>query len=42
MKDAWGGPFGVTRGLLGAFGPDRVRDTPISEAAFIGAAAGAA
>ncbi|MBB3919801.1 alpha-ketoacid dehydrogenase subunit beta, partial [Rhizobium fabae] len=42
VKDAWGGPFGVTRGLLGAFGPDRVRDTPISEAAFIGAAAGAA
>ena len=42
VPDAWGGPFGVTRGLLGAFGPDRVRDTPISEAAFIGAAAGAA
>lgn len=42
VQDAWGGPFGVTRGLLGAYGPDRVRDTPISEAAFIGAAAGAA
>ncbi|MFD1807497.1 alpha-ketoacid dehydrogenase subunit beta [Gemmobacter lanyuensis] len=42
MQDAWGGPFGVTRGLLGAYGPERVRDTPISEAAFIGAAAGAA
>jgi pyruvate/2-oxoglutarate/acetoin dehydrogenase E1 component len=42
VPDAWGGPFGVTRGLLGAFGADRVRDTPISEAAFIGAAAGAA
>lgn len=42
QKDAWGGVFGVSRGLLGAFGPDRVRDTPISEAAFIGAAAGAA
>lgn len=42
VSDAWGGPFGVTRGLLGAFGPERVRDTPISEAAFIGAAAGAA
>jgi acetoin:2,6-dichlorophenolindophenol oxidoreductase subunit beta len=41
-KDAWGGPFGVTRGLLGAYGEERVRDTPISEAAFIGAAAGAA
>ncbi|MDZ3992610.1 alpha-ketoacid dehydrogenase subunit beta [Pseudomonas sp. Teo4] len=42
VKDAWGGPFGVTRGLLGEFGPERVRDTPISETAFIGAAAGAA
>lgn len=41
-KDAWGGVFGVSRGLLGQFGPERVRDTPISEAAFIGAAAGAA
>ena len=42
VQDAWGGPFGVTKGLLGAFGPERIRDTPISEAAFIGAAAGAA
>lgn len=42
IQDAWGGPFGVTKGLLGAFGPERIRDTPISEAAFIGAAAGAA
>lgn len=42
VKDAWGGPFGVTRGLLGAFGSERVRDTPISETAFVGAAAGAA
>ncbi|MFB9122566.1 alpha-ketoacid dehydrogenase subunit beta [Paraburkholderia dipogonis] len=42
VKDAWGGAFGVTRGLLEAFGPERIRDTPISEAAFIGAAAGAA
>jgi len=42
VKDAWGGAFGVTQGLLGAFGPQRIRDTPISEAAFIGAAAGAA
>ena len=41
-KDAWGGAFGVTRGLLGTFGPERIRDTPISETAFIGAAAGAA
>lgn len=42
VQDAWGGAFGVTRGLLGAFGAERVRDTPISEAAFVGAAAGAA
>lgn len=42
VKDAWGGVFGVSRGLLEAFGPERVRDTPISEAAFIGAAAGSA
>ncbi|MEN8503565.1 MULTISPECIES: alpha-ketoacid dehydrogenase subunit beta [Paraburkholderia] len=42
VKDAWGGAFGVTRGLLEAFGPERIRDTPISEAAFVGAAAGAA
>ncbi|MDQ6523929.1 pyruvate dehydrogenase complex E1 component subunit beta [Nocardioides sp. LHD-245] len=37
-----GGPFGATKGLLEAFGPDRVRDTPISEAAIVGAALGAA
>ncbi|MEK2607402.1 MULTISPECIES: alpha-ketoacid dehydrogenase subunit beta [Burkholderia] len=42
VKDAWGGAFGVTRGLLEAYGPERIRDTPISEAAFVGAAAGAA
>jgi acetoin:2,6-dichlorophenolindophenol oxidoreductase subunit beta len=42
VKDAWGGAFGVTRGLLDAYGPERIRDTPISEAAFVGAAAGAA
>ena len=40
--DAWGGPFGVTKGLSGEFGRERVLDTPISESAFIGAAAGAA
>jgi acetoin:2,6-dichlorophenolindophenol oxidoreductase subunit beta len=39
---AAGGPFGVTRGLLDRFGPERVRDTPISEAAIVGAALGAA
>ena len=42
QQDAWGGAFGVTKGLLGAFGPSRVRDTPITESAFVGAAAGAA
>lgn len=37
-----GGPFGVTRGLHQRFGEERVRDTPISEAAIAGAAVGAA
>lgn len=37
-----GGPFGVTRGLLTKFGPDRVRDTPISETAMSMATVGAA
>ncbi|HEX2115274.1 MAG TPA: alpha-ketoacid dehydrogenase subunit beta [Alphaproteobacteria bacterium] len=37
-----GGPFAVTRGLLAKFGPERVRDTPISEAAIAGTAVGAA
>jgi pyruvate/2-oxoglutarate/acetoin dehydrogenase E1 component len=37
-----GGPFGATRGLRDKFGPDRVRDTPIAEAALVGAAVGAA
>ena len=39
---AYGGAFGVTRGLLEAFGPTRVRDTPISEQALTGIAIGAA
>ncbi|MFP4510192.1 MAG: alpha-ketoacid dehydrogenase subunit beta, partial [Spirochaetaceae bacterium] len=38
----YGGAFGVSVGMIDEFGPDRVRDTPISEAAIIGAAAGAA
>ncbi len=38
----FGGAFGVTQGLLDAFGEDRVRDTPISEEGFVGAAIGAA
>lgn len=37
-----GGPFKTSDGLLGAFGPSRVRDTPISEMAFLGAGVGAA
>jgi len=40
--DAWGGPMGATKGLIQEFGPDRVRDTPICEMSFIGAAVGAA
>ncbi len=40
--DAWGGVLGVTKGLMPEFGRDRVLDTPITESAFIGAAAGAA
>ena len=39
---ALGGVYGNTRGLLDEFGTDRIRDTPISETAFIGAAVGAA
>lgn len=38
----YGGAYGVTQGLIGEFGPDRVIDTPISEAAIVGAAVGAA
>jgi len=38
----YGGIFGATTGLLSKFGPERVKDTPISESAFIGAAVGAA
>lgn len=37
-----GGVFGNTRGLLEEFGSERIRDTPISETAFIGAGVGAA
>jgi 2-oxoisovalerate dehydrogenase E1 component beta subunit len=39
---AYGGAFKVTRGLLDEFGENRVLDTPISEAAIVGAAIGAA
>ncbi|MGI6161424.1 MAG: alpha-ketoacid dehydrogenase subunit beta [Christensenellales bacterium] len=37
-----GGVFGATRGLIDEFGPDRVRNTPISEAGIVGAGLGAA
>jgi 2-oxoisovalerate dehydrogenase E1 component beta subunit len=39
---AYGGAFKVTEGFLDEFGPDRVIDTPIAEAAIVGAAIGAA
>lgn len=38
----YGGAFGVTRGMMEEFGEERVRDTPISEAAITGCAVGAA
>ncbi|MGB3272189.1 MAG: alpha-ketoacid dehydrogenase subunit beta [Xanthobacteraceae bacterium] len=41
-QDAWGDVLGASKGLLPKFGRERVYDTPISESAFIGAAAGAA
>ena len=41
VVDAWGGPFRTTVGLIQEFGRERVLDTPLSEAAFIGAAIGA-
>lgn len=41
-RDAAGGVFGVTAGLIGEFGEQRVIDTPISESAIMGAAGGAA
>jgi pyruvate dehydrogenase E1 component beta subunit len=39
---AYGGAFGVSLGLLEEFGPERIRDTPLSESAFVGAGIGAA
>lgn len=38
----YGGAFAVSHGLLDEFGPERVRDTPLSESAFLGAGIGAA
>ncbi len=39
---AYGGCYAVTKGLLDEFGPDRIRDTPLSESGFVGAGIGAA
>lgn len=39
---AYGGSYAVTRGFLKEYGPERVRDTPISESAIVGAGIGAA
>ena len=33
----YGGAYAVTRGLLDEFGPERIRETPISESVFTGA-----
>src|SRR3954452_19579797 len=41
-ENTMGGSFGATTSLSPLFGPDRVRDTPISEAGFVGAGVGAA
>lgn len=38
----YGGCFAVSMGLLDEFGPDRIRDTPLSESGFVGAGIGAA
>ncbi|MGD9974609.1 MAG: alpha-ketoacid dehydrogenase subunit beta [Desulfatirhabdiaceae bacterium] len=38
----YGGCFAVTKGLLEEFGPERIRDTPLSESGFVGAGIGAA
>ena len=38
----YGGTYAVTKGLLEEFGPERIRDTPLSELGFVGAGVGAA
>ena len=38
----YGGAYAVSAGMLEEFGPERVRDTPLSESAFVGAGVGAA
>jgi acetoin:2,6-dichlorophenolindophenol oxidoreductase subunit beta len=40
--EAWGGVLGVTKGLVQEFGRDRILDTPITEAGYVGAAMAAA
>lgn len=42
QRDAYGGVYGVTKGLIGTYGEERVIDTPITESAIMGAAAGSA
>ena len=42
FQDAWGGPMRLTKGLVGQFGRERIRDTPIAESGFMGAGVGAA
>lgn len=39
---AYGGAYSVTKGFIDKYGPRRIKDTPISEAAFVGAGVGAA
>ena len=39
---AYGGCYGCSKGLLEEFGPERIRDTPLSESSFVGAGIGAA
>lgn len=40
--DVWVGAFNATKGLIDEFGPERIRNTPISEAGYAGAGVGAA
>ena len=42
IGEHWGGPMGQFRGLFARYGAERIRETPISETAIMGAAIGAA
>ena len=42
IGEHWGGPMGQFRGLYQKYGPQRIKDTPISESAILGGAIGAA